>query len=188
MKSAELFERLLNAMMPHRTPPRLARVIKAGEGPGKTTYAVDVRILQHGSMEETDEVISEVPISPVWSGTSGEGIYAIPKPGTVVIVECIGWDPAFPYISGVWGDEYQAGEFSQDQLVMTDGKGTVLSIEPDKLFKFETDLKSLKEVLEKMIDETAAMQTQGPPPQHVVSPASVQKLQAIKTEIAKLLK
>ena len=184
----EVMKNLLDAMLPNRAAPTLARVIKAHEGPGKTAYSVDVRVVTAGTFEETDQVIAEVPISPIWVGKSGKGIYAIPPEDTLVIVEFIGWNPAYPYISGVWSDEYQAGKFSKGQLIITDGDGLKLGVDVDSLFMFETKNQSLKAILEKLIDEIAAIQTQGAPPQHVVSPVSVQKLQAIKQEIAGLLK
>jgi len=185
---AELMKNLLDALLPNRAAPTLARVIKAHEGPGKTAYSVDVRVVTAGTLEETDQVIAEVPISPIWVGKSGKGLYAIPPEDTLVIIEYIGWNPAYPYVSGVWSDEYQAGEFSSGQLVITDGDGLKLGVDVDSLFMFETKSQSLRAILEKLIDEIAAIQTQGAPPQHIVSPISVQKLQAIKLEIAKLLK
>ena len=185
---SELMKNLLDALLPNRAAPTLARVIKAHEGPGKTAYSVDVRVVTAGTLEETDQVIAEVPISPIWAGKSGKGLYAIPPEDALVIVEFIGWNPAYPYVSGVWSDEYQAGEFSKGQLVITDGEGLKLGVDVDSLFMFETKSQSLKAILEKLIDEITGMQTMGPPPKHKVSPGSVAKILAIKQDIAGLLK
>ncbi len=185
---SELMKNLLDALLPNRAAPTLARVIKAHEGPGKTAYSVDVRVVTAGTLEETDQVIADVPISPIWAAKSGKGLYAIPPEDSLVIVEFIGWNPAYPYVSGVWSDGYQAGEFSKGQLVITDGDGLKLGVDVDSLFLFETKSQSLKAILEKLIDEITGMQTMGPPPRHKVSPVSVQKLQAIKQDVSKLLK
>ncbi|MDR0403580.1 MAG: hypothetical protein LBH35_08350 [Treponema sp.] len=60
----DLLRKLLDAILPNRAAPVLARVLKAHEGPGKTKYAVDVRVLKAGTLEDTDQVISEVPMEP----------------------------------------------------------------------------------------------------------------------------
>jgi hypothetical protein len=110
-------------MLPNRAAPVLARVLKAHEGPGKTKYSVDVRVLKVGTLEDTDQVISEVPLSPIWAGKKKRGVYAIPPADQVVIVEFLQWNPAYPYIAGIWSDEYEADEFAKDQFVITDGEG-----------------------------------------------------------------
>jgi hypothetical protein len=50
-------------------------------------------------------------------------VYALPQPDQVVIVEFLQWNPAYPYIAGIWSDEYEADEFKKDQFVITDGEG-----------------------------------------------------------------
>jgi hypothetical protein len=149
---------------------------------------VDVRILKAGSLEDTDLVLPAVPVNPVWTGQGGKGLYAIPPENTIVIVGFIEWDMSFPYVAGVWSDNYNAGEFKKGQIVITDGDGLKLGVDVDALFLFETKQQSLKSILDELIDEVAALRTQGPPPSHVVSPVSVKKLQAIKAKIAQLLK
>ncbi len=188
MKTERIKQSLRNILLPNQAAPQIGRVLKAYKGPGKNTYAVDVRIVTAGTLEDTDMEIAEVPINPIWIGKKGKGIYAIPPPDALVIVGFIGWNVAFPYIAGMYSDEYAAGEFADGQLMITDGEGVKFGVDVDALFFFETKQKSLKEILEKLIDEIAAIQTQGAPPQHVVSPASVQKLQLIKLDIAQLLK
>ena len=217
-----LVKNLLDKLLPNRAAPVLGRVIKAHAGSGRNAYSVDVRVVKAGSLEETKQVIAEVPISPMWVGKKAKGVYAVPPEDSLVIVEFLEWNPAFPFVSGVWSDEYEAGEFAKEHFVITDGKGfkldfsegdfiltdgagmtfefvkgslTVSSkdgakvgVDTDSLLLFKSAQQSLKAVLDKIVDETAAIQTQGAPPQHVVSPVSVQKLLAIKPEIAKLLK
>jgi hypothetical protein len=133
MQTGDTFlKNLLNALLPNRAAPVLARVEKAHEGPGKTKYSVDVRVLTVGTLEDTDQVISEVPISPIWATKKMRGIYAIPPEGQVVIVEFLCWNPAYPYIAGIWSDEYEADEFTKDQFVITDGDGMKIIIDAAK--------------------------------------------------------
>lgn len=178
---------LLDEMMPLRAAPRLASVSKVYEASGAGKYAVDVELLKAGSLEKTGTMLAEVPISPVWAGKDGRGLYALPAKGQVVVVEFVEWNMAFPYVSGVWGDQYNAAEHPDGTLTITNGK-SMIRIDTDGLFKFETDKLSVKSLLEKIIDEVKAMQTMGPPPQHVVHPSTVAKLEALKADIAKVFK
>lgn len=187
-ETEKIMSRLRDSIFPNYNPPVLGKVIKAYEGPGNTAYSVDVRILKAGSLEESDLVLPAVPINPIWTGQGGKGLYAIPPENTIVIVGFIEWDMSFPYVAGVWSDNYKTGEFKKGQLMITDGQGLKLGVDVDSLFLFETKQHSLKSILDELIDEVAALKTQGPPPSHVVSPVSIQKLQVIKTKIAQLLK
>lgn len=179
---------MLNLLLPNRAAPVLGRVLKAYEGPGKGKYAVDVQVVLPGTLEDTAQIIGEVSLSPIWVGKKGKGIYAIPPVDTLVIVEFLSWNPAYPYVSGIWSDEYEAGTFKEGQLMITNGEGVQIGIDVDSLLLFETQSQSLKKILYKILDEVSAIQTKGVPPQHVVSPDSIQKIQAIKPEIDKLIK
>jgi hypothetical protein len=120
---SKFLKNLLEALLPNREAPALGKVIRSYEGPGRNKYSVDVRVLKAGSLEETDRVISEVPVSPIWASRKTRGVYAIPDEGRIVIIEFLQWNPAYPYVSGIWSDEYEAGEFKKDQFVITDGEG-----------------------------------------------------------------
>jgi hypothetical protein len=134
MQSGDNFlKNLLNAILPNRAAPVLGRVIKGYEGPGKNAYSVDVRIVTAGTYEETDQVIAEVPISNIWTTKKRKGIYAIPPVDTLVIVEFLQWNPAYPYVSGIWSDEYDAAKFKKDQLVITDGKDLRIEFSDDEI-------------------------------------------------------
>jgi hypothetical protein len=128
-QSGDFLKNLLNAILPNRSAPVLAKVIKPHEGPGKNKYSVDVRVLTLGTLEDTDQVISEVPVSPIWAGKKKRGLYAIPNEDQVVIIEFLAWNPAYPYVAGIWADEYEADEFGRDQLVITDGDGMKIIID-----------------------------------------------------------
>ena len=121
--SKEFLSRLLDVLLPNRAAPVLARVEKAHEGAGKTKYAVDVKILKVGSLEETAQVIKDVPINPIWAGKKKRGVYAIPSEGQVVIIEFLCWNVAYPYVAGIWSDDYEADDFSKDTFIITDGEG-----------------------------------------------------------------
>jgi hypothetical protein len=58
-------------------------------------------------------------------------VYTIPPAGQVVIVEFLEWNPAYPYIAGVWGDDYEADEFKAGQFVITDGDGMKVVIDAE---------------------------------------------------------
>jgi hypothetical protein len=119
----DFLKRLLDALMPNRAAPVLARVLKAHEGPGKTKYSVDARVVKAGTLEDTEQVISEVPISPIWADKKKRGVYAIPNEGQLVIIEFLCWNPAYPYVAGIWSDEYEADDFNKDKFIITDGDG-----------------------------------------------------------------
>jgi hypothetical protein len=124
-----LLQNLLDRLLPNRAVPVLGRVIRAYEGPGKNRYSVDVRVLKAGTLEETNQVIPEVPLSPVWVGKKKRGLYAMPGPDRVVIVAFIEANQAFPFIAGIWSDEYEADEFSKDKFVITDGEDRKIVID-----------------------------------------------------------
>jgi hypothetical protein len=200
----ELLKRMLDALLPNRAAPALARVIKAHEGPGKTKYSVDVRVLKAGTLEDTDQVISEVPISPVWAAKKKRGVYAIPNEGQVVIVGFLHWNPAYPYISGMWADEYEADEFAKDKFIITDGEGMKFVIDAqeqgilldngklkvhlkaDKL-SVKNGSKNLFTILDTHFQNLIGMKTVGSPAQHVVSPDDIQKFTQDKTDLGQIL-
>ena len=135
----ELLKKMIDALLPNRAAPILARVLKSHEGPGKNRYSCDVRELKAGTLEETERVISEVPISPTWYAKKGKGVFAIPPEGCVVIVEFIEWNVAWPYISGIWSDEYDAAQFKKGQIVITDGKDLRIEFSDDEILIHDTN-------------------------------------------------
>jgi len=130
---------LLNALLPHRAAPVLARVMKVYEGPGKNKYSCDVKVLTAGTLEETDQEIAEVSINPIWAGKANKGIYAPPPEGGIVIVEFLEWNVAYPYVSGVYSDEYTAQKFKKGQLVITDGKDLRIEFSDDEILVHDTN-------------------------------------------------
>jgi hypothetical protein len=205
MQSGEKFLRnLLNALLPNRAAPALGRVLKVYEGPGKTKYSCDVRIVKAGTLEDTDQDIAEVPISPIWAGRKKRGVYALPQTDQVVIVEFLQWNPAYPYIAGIWSDEFEADEFKKDQFVITDGDGMKFIIDAqekgvlidtgklkvhlkaDKL-SVKNDSKNLFTILDTHFQNLIGMKTVGSPAQHVVSPGDIAKFTQGKTDLGSIL-
>jgi hypothetical protein len=217
----EIMKNLLDALLPNRAAPVLGRVLKAYEGPGKGKYAVDVRIITAGTLEDTKQEIAEVPISPVWVGQKGKGLYAIPPVDALVIIEYLHWNTAYPYVSGMWSDEYEAGEYKENQLVLTDGEGmnliidaeekkitidngegSVVALEKKKIkatngaleltlngdkAAIKNGSKSLFTILDTHIQNLITMKTMGGPPQHVVNPDTIAKLQQDKADLAAIM-
>ena len=205
MKSGQEFlASLLNALLPNRAAPVLAKVIKAYEGAGANKYACDVQVLTAGTLEETDQIIAEVPISPIWAGKKKRGVYAIPPVGQIVIVSFIGWNVAFPFIAGVWADEYEADDFKAGQFVITDGDGLkIIADSEEKKITIDTGKaqvivngdkiavkngsKSLFTILDTHIQNLIGMTTTGAPVKHVVDHASIQKFMQDKQDLSLVL-
>lgn len=82
---SEFLKNLLNALLPNRAALVLDRVLTAHEEPGKIKYSVDV--VTAGTLEDMDQLIAEVPISPIGATKKKRGIYAIPSVGQMVIVD-----------------------------------------------------------------------------------------------------
>jgi hypothetical protein len=149
---AEFLKNLLNALLPNRAAPCLGRVMKSYEGPGKNKYSCDEKVLKAGSLEETDQEIAEVSINPIWATTKKRGVYAIPNEGQVIIVNFLEWNIAYPYMEGVYSDEYEAGEYKKNQFVITDGDGMNLKIDhTDKYILIDTGKNSSIKLEEKKI-------------------------------------
>jgi phage baseplate assembly protein gpV len=132
--AADFLKNLSRALVPNCADPVLARVMKVYEGPGKNRYSCDLKVLKAGSLEETDWEIIEAPLNPVWAAKKKRGVYALPSEDQVVVVIFIERNAAFPYIIGVYSDEYEAGEYQKDAFVVTDGDGMFITVNADKKF------------------------------------------------------
>lgn len=101
--------------------PELAIVKKIYTGSGKGKYCVDVEIVDPGSLEKTGELMSEVPMSPIWVGKSKIGIFCPPPKDTLVIVNFLRGDRSFPFVESLYGNTYESADFKADQFLITDG-------------------------------------------------------------------
>jgi len=95
--------------------------------------------LTAGTLEETDQEIAEVPINPIWADKTNKGIYAPPPEGGIVIIGFLEWNVAYPYVAGVYSDEYTAQKFKKGQLVITDGKDLRIEFSDDEIYIHDTN-------------------------------------------------
>jgi hypothetical protein len=128
MKIETMIEGLLNALLPRHMSPKLAVVNKVYTEEGTGKYSADVEILRTGDRGRSGKVISEVPISPVWGGKHKQGLYCTLEKDTLVIIDFIDWDSSFPYIAGVYSDQYETVSHPAGSCILTDGEGTVLEM------------------------------------------------------------
>ena len=172
MKSGkEFLTSLLDALLPNRAAPVLAKVIKAYEGAGANKYACDVQVLTAGTLEETDQIIAEVPISPIWAGKKKRGVYAIPPVGQIVITD---------------GDGLKIIADSEEKKITIDtGKAQVI-VNGDKI-AVKNGSKSLYTVLDTLIQNLIGLSTVGAPAKHTVDPASIQKFTQDKQDLSLVL-
>ncbi|VDA99372.1 hypothetical protein S1OALGB6SA_440 [Olavius algarvensis spirochete endosymbiont] len=96
-------------------------MLKFNSGKGENTYSARVRILKTGSLEETECILEDVPLSPIWANSQGAGVYAPLPEGTLVIVAYVEHNPSYPYIQALWGEFYNAADFKPDELLITNG-------------------------------------------------------------------
>ena len=184
----KLFLSWLNKAWPHRANPELAKVIKMNSGSGKNKYSASVQIVDPATLEETDTIIDDVGISPVWAGKKGQGIYAPIEAGMLVIVDFIQGNQAFPFISSVYGQEYGAGSFSTGEFLITDGT-SIFKISAAGLFSIAGSACSLKEVLDDFLDAMASGTTipavTGSP--LTFNPGTIASIQAAKAKLATVM-
>jgi len=130
----QMIENLINSLLPHRQFPEIAKVIKVYEGKGRGKYCCDVKIITPGSFEETQDIISEVPLNMIWAGNSGEGIYCLPQIGVLVVVGFIRANKAYPYIQSIYADKYNCANFEKQSFLITDGKSLKFIFKEGKIY------------------------------------------------------
>jgi hypothetical protein len=182
-----VLKRLKQKLLADITAPCLAEVLKCYMKKEKGGYAVDCEKLIPGTLDKTGEILKAVSLNPVWVGKAGQGLYCPPEAGQIVVVTFIGFDTAYPAITGFWTDQYQPADGKEGAFILTDGQGGIFELNAS-MFSLLNNTQSLKSILESLIDKTAAITTTGTAAAQVVSPASQLDLQAIKTNIAQLFK
>ena len=151
-------------------------------------YCLDGTVLRPGSLETTDEILKEVPISPIWAGKNGQGIFCPPEKDQVIIVSFLNFNRSFPYYSGIWSDTYTPSDGADGQFVLTDGKGGKFKLTGDGLFSLLNNSKSLKVILEEIVEGFISLTTAGAPSPHTLNPAQITQMAALKLEIGLLFK
>ena len=187
MSERSVIERLRERVLEGMAAPVKAKVEKGYIKQSAGGYCVDAQVVNPATLEETGELLKEIPLPPIWMGADGRGLFAPPEAGQLIVVGFVGFNRAYPYVAGFAGDEYTPADGAENALVLTDGQGAVIKID-GSLFGILNGSQSLKVILENFVDEVIAMKTIGPPPQHAVSPDTVTKLQQLKLTIGQLFK
>ncbi len=151
-------------------------------------YCFDGVVLNPLTNKDTGEIIKEVSINPVWGGNNGQGIFCPPDSGQVVVVNFIGFNRAFPYYVGIYGDNYSPADGADGQFVLTDGKGGIFKLTGDGLFSLLNNSQSLKSVLESIVDGFIGLVTVGSPSTQTLNPTQIAKMTKLKTDISLLFK
>lgn len=130
MKQSKIIENLKNSLFPYSFS-ELGIVNKTYEGSGNGKYCCDVEVVIPGSLEKTNEVIAEIPISPIWATKNKAGLYAMPEKDMIVIVGFIRGNRSFPYIEGIYGNQYETADFKKDEFLITDGDKQKIKLKKD---------------------------------------------------------
>lgn len=133
--------------------PVLVRVDRSYIRKASGGYCLDGMVLRPGSMEETGEILKEVPISPIWAGKRGQGVYCPPEDGQVVVVNWISGNSAWPFVAGIWSDGITPADGRNGRFVITDGQGGSFALNGSGLFAFGNQSESLKALLEGLCGE-----------------------------------
>ena len=195
--------RIVEQVLSRLRMPVLVRVDRSYIRQEQGGYCLDGTVLRPGSMEESGEILKEVPISPIWAGKNGQGVYCPPEDGQIVIVNWISGHSAWPFVAGIWSDGITPADGKRGRLVITDGQGGSVSLDGSGGLEITNgngaEIKmasprigilntstSLKAILEQLVDEIVGLQTAGPPSPHVVSPDTRIKLNLLKGTIGQL--
>ncbi len=178
-----LIDGLRIALADNARAPQLAEVIETHAG---NKHAVDVEIIKPVSREKTGEMLQEVPLSPLWAGTAGHGIYAPPQPTSHVIIAFIDGNGAHPFVLCPYGLDYPTADHDKNALTITDGKANICITE-QSLITIASATQNLHDLLAQLLDELMKLQTQGGPTNQLVSAANITNFIKIKSDLAQLL-
>jgi hypothetical protein len=79
----------------------------------------------------------------------------MPPVDALVIIECLQWNTAYSYVSGMWSDDYETGKYRENQLVLTDGEGINIIIDAgEKKITIDSGEGSIVTLEEKKIKAT----------------------------------
>lgn len=151
-------------------------------------YCLDGTVLRPETLEATDEILKEISLTPIWAGKNGQGIFCPPEKDQVIVVSFLHFNRSFPHYSGIWADTYTPAEGAVGEFVLTDGRGGKFRLTGDGLFSLMNSSKSLKTILESIIDGFINLSTAGAPAPHTLNPGQIAQMQLLKTEIGLLFK
>lgn len=111
--------------------PELAVVDAAYAAPGRPGgYACDVEILR--GARRTGERLAAVGISPLWAGSHGQGLYAPPSHGTIVVISFVYGCRSLPYVASIAPCRAAtAADANAGEMVLTSGRGARLAMDAD---------------------------------------------------------
>ena len=179
---------IASRILPQLRLPALPRVDNSYVRKEPGGYAMDGMVLRPGSLEETGELMKEIPLNPIWAGKNGKGLYAAPEQGQIVVIGFIEGNSAWPYCAGVWAEGYMSGVGKPGALVIIDGKGGEFTMNGTGLFALKNNLESLRALLEGICDEMSTLTVIDPiSGTSPVSPSTITSLTVLKTRIAALL-
>lgn len=127
---AGMIDQLARAILKHLAFPRIVRVTHSEAG-GRGYY-IDGEAVTPGSYEATGELFKEVPVPPVWADGDGRGVFIPPTEGQMVIVSFVEGNKAFPFVAGVYGEEYKpVDKASAGQVAICDAAGLRIELAAD---------------------------------------------------------
>lgn len=111
--------------------PELAVVDSAYAAPGRPGgYACDVEVIRGD--RRTGERLAAVGISPLWAGSHGQGLYAPPARGTIVVVSFVFGSRSLPFVSSIAPfRSAAAADANAGEMVLTSGRGALLAMDAD---------------------------------------------------------
>lgn len=150
---------------------------KRGQAPGS---AINTKVVE-GSEEEFTKEAEFYQLPGFISGpTKGDRLVLIPMEGGYEVVVA-----SHNYRVGV---SVTAG---QTKIYSTNASGTTkqaeIILDTNGKIKFSNSSKSLKTVLDSLIDEIIALKTFGSPANHLVDPETITNLQTIKSDLGGIL-
>ena len=166
--------------------PVLAEVDRAWATPAG--YAADVAVLNRSTLQRTGEALEAVPISPLWAGADGRGMYGPPAAGQLLVVMFVEGDRSAPVGMAVGADPRQgpARAVAADEFALLDGAGGEIRSK-GRLWRLATSADSLAAVLNALIDALISATTSGPPSSHVLSPATKSALRNARERLAQVV-
>lgn len=134
----DLMKLIEEAVMKHYAFPVLVKVSHSKD------CFIDGEAILPGSLETTGELFKEIPVSPLWADSDGRGIYAPPAEGQIAIVSFIGGNKAFPFVSGIYAEDYTPVKGTDaKKLVILDGEGLKIEFDGKCQLKMSFDEKLL---------------------------------------------
>ena len=127
---AGIIDQIAKVVLGQLAFPRIVRVTHAEAG--ERGYYIDGEAVTPGSYESTGELFKEVPVPPVWADGDGRGVFIPPAEGQMVIVSFVEGNKAFPFVAGVYGEEYKpVDKASAGQVAICDAAGLRIELAAD---------------------------------------------------------